>query len=104
LWLDRFNGDRGVLGRSVRLDGRAFEIVGVMAPSFDFPKAPSGRPVDFWSPIAEPIGNYYGRHYLKVVARMKEGVTLGQARADMARVAREVSDELPDLNRGHDAR
>jgi putative ABC transport system permease protein len=103
LWIDRFNGDRGVLGRTARLDGRPYVVVGVMGPTFDFPRAPSGDGVDFWAPLAEPIGNYRGRHFLYVVGRLKREISVEQAQSDMTRVTREIEAELPDLNRGHGA-
>ena len=104
LWSDRFGGDTRVIGRTVMLDERPFVVVGVMGAGFNFPSDPAIPSPDFWAPLAEPIQNYRGRHYLHVVARLKDGLSFEQAQADMARIARELSTELPDLNRGHDAR
>jgi len=104
LWRERFNGDANIVGRKVLLDDRPFEIVGVMPATFNFPPAVLSSRVDFWSPIAEPIRSYRGRHYLSVVARMKPDVSLGEAQADMDRVAHNLRAEFPQLNYGHAAR
>jgi len=104
LWRERFSSDVTVIGRTVLLDDRPFEVVGVMPATFTFPPAVLGARVDFWAPIAEPIRLYRGRHYLSVVARMQPEVSLEEAQADMERVARNLREEFPQLNYGHSAR
>jgi predicted permease len=104
LWRERFSSDVNVIGRKVLFDDRPFEVVGVMPATFSFPPAVLGSRVDFWSPIAEPIRSYRGRHYLSVVARMKPGVSLAEAQADIERVAHNLRAEFPQLNYGHSAR
>ncbi len=104
LWRERFGGDPGVIGRKILLDERPYEVVGVMPDAFNFPPSVLGSRVDYWSPIAEPIRFYRGRHYLAVVARMKPGVTFEQAQNDMVRIAGDLTKELPDLNYDHSAR
>jgi putative ABC transport system permease protein len=104
LWRERFGGDPGVIGRKILLDDRPYEVVGVMPDAFNFPPSVLGARVDFWSPIAEPIRNYRGRHYLTVVARMKPDVTLEQAQSDMLRVTADLTKQLPDLNYDQSAR
>jgi putative ABC transport system permease protein len=104
LWRERFSGDSGVMGRKVLLDDRPFEVVGVMPETFSFPPSALGARVDFWTPIAEPIRLYRGRHYLSVVARMKPEVSLETAQSDMDRVAHNLRTEFPELNYGHAAR
>jgi putative ABC transport system permease protein len=104
LWRERFNADAAVTGRKIMLDDRPFEVVGVMAESFSFPPMPLGAHADYWAPIAEPIRLYRGRHYLMVVARLKPDVSIGQAREDMDRVARDLRKQFPELNYGHETR
>jgi putative ABC transport system permease protein len=104
VWIDRYGGSRDAVGRIAVLDGRPFEIVGVMGPTFQFPRVPTGHAVDYWVPVAERLGSMRGRHFLTVVGRLKPFVTVEQAEADMARVTRDLATELPDLNRGHEAR
>ena len=103
LWRERFGADINIAGRRILLDERSFDVVGVMPETFNFPPVVLGNRVDYWAPIAEPIRNYRGRHYLYVVARLKRDVALDQARADMQRVAANLRNQFPDLNRGHEA-
>lgn len=105
LWQTQFGGDRDVLGRTIQLNGRPFTIVGVTAPEFN------GYTIDFqtlWVPItAYPDGDdlrrvgLRGRQWLMGIGRLKDGVTIDQARAEMARIARDLQREYPDDNRRH---
>jgi len=102
VWRERFGGSSEILGRTIQLNDQPFQVVGVMPQGFHFPLLPSAAQSDFWSPIAEPIRFYRGRHFLYVLARLKPEVTIEQARADMARVAESLRADLPELNRGHE--
>jgi macrolide transport system ATP-binding/permease protein len=105
LWQTQFGGDRSVLDRPVYLNGRPFTIVGVAAPAF------TGYSIDYqslWLPItAYPDGDdlgrvaLRGRQWLMGIGRLKPGVTIEQARADMARIGRDLEREYPDDNRRH---
>lgn len=100
LWRTRFGADTGIPGRTIQLNGVPHTVVGVMPASFEFPRGPAGAP-DIWTPIAEPIQLYRGRHYLSVVGRLKPGVTLAQAQADMDGIASRLEQEMPQFSRGH---
>jgi putative ABC transport system permease protein len=99
LWQRRFAGDRGVVGRQVSFDGNPRTIVGVMPPSFQF--AP------FWVTHAEvwvPLGlaartNNRGGQSLRAFARLRPGVTLEQARADLGAVTARLEREFPGTNK-----
>jgi putative ABC transport system permease protein len=104
LWRDRFAADQAIVGRTIRLNDRPFTVVGVMPPGFHFPRTPDDVATDIWTPIAEPIQLFRGRHFLRVVARMRPGVTIEKANQDMSLVAADLSRTLPDLNKGHGAR
>jgi putative ABC transport system permease protein len=97
LWRQRFGSDPAIAGRSIRLNDRPCTVVGVMPAAFHFP------PPDVWTPIAEPIHLYRGRHYLFVVARLKDGVTIQQAQAEMDAIAGRIAGELPQFSKGHGA-
>jgi putative ABC transport system permease protein len=103
LWRTRFAADPAIAGRSIQLNGDAYTVVGVMPADFRFPQGPGGAAPDIWTPIAEPIHLYRGRHYLFVVARLKDGVSLAQAQAEMDAVAGGIEKELPQFSRGHGA-
>jgi len=83
-WRRRFNADPNIVGQNLRLDGHLTPIVGVMPPSFLFPN----READLWCPI--PAGLSYGppreNNWFVVIGRLKPGVTVAQARANLATV------------------
>ena len=92
LWMNHFNGDRGVLNRRVEIDGTPHIILGVMPPSFDLTRGSE----DIWTPIAflPDDATKYGEHYLRVIARLRGGVTLEQAAAATVPAERELSTHL----------
>jgi len=97
LWQRRFGGDPSIVGRTIQLNGRAHEVVGVMGSAFRYPS----REVDLWAPLYIPPAALADRRdysYLSV-ARLKPGVTIAQARAHMATVAASLAREHPDTNR-----
>jgi putative ABC transport system permease protein len=95
-WRRRFNADPGVIGKNLRLDGRLYPIVGVMPPSFLFPD----READLWAPL--PPGLSYGRarenNWFVVTGRLKPGVTVAQARADLATIQAQLARQFPDTD------
>jgi putative ABC transport system permease protein len=91
-WRARFAGDRNIVGQTIRLDDKPMAVIGVMPASFQFPNAL----VEYWRPMGFTVDEQtrYGSHYLAVVARLKPGVTVESAGADLARAAREI-ESLP---------
>ena len=85
LWQRSFGSDPGLVGRSINLNGETHTVVGVMPSRFAFPSADT----QFWVPMAFTPEEALQRrsHYLRVVGRLDPGVALGQAQADMNRVA-----------------
>ncbi|HZS47352.1 MAG TPA: ABC transporter permease [Blastocatellia bacterium] len=99
LWQQRFGSDRSLVGKSITLDGKPFEVVGVMPPGFEFPT----RETDIWTPFevtSEFLSeNYRGSHFQQIVGRLKEGVTLQQARAEMDAIADQMAKQSPTIYR-----
>ncbi|HVT57129.1 MAG TPA: ABC transporter permease [Thermoanaerobaculia bacterium] len=94
LWQRRFRGDPRVVGKTLRLDGRLFEVVGVMPERFAFPEF-----AQLWKPLA--LGGEPGRRdarSLGGLARLAPGVTLGQAQRAMDGVARRLAAQYPATN------
>jgi putative ABC transport system permease protein len=94
-WRARFAGDRSVVGRQVRLDGSPFTVVGVVPREAQLLGASS-----MWAvrPLPrDPRARAF--HALRVIGRMKPGVTLETASADMARIAGDLAQEFPATNR-----
>jgi putative ABC transport system permease protein len=110
LWQRLFGGDPGIVGRQVLLDNTPTEVVGVMPAGFDFPVANT----ELWVPLglshtkppnpAIPTGRYRGYRILSVVGRLRPGVSLTQADADLAGVSRALEQQFPDVNRQMTAR
>jgi putative ABC transport system permease protein len=96
LWQRRFAGDERIVGQSVMLDGKSHTVVGVMPASFQFPDGETA----IWKPMAftaEDLNeDSRGSHYLNLIGRLKPGVTLEQAQADIASIARQMQQEHPD--------
>ena len=100
-WKRHFNGDPGVLGKSFtnHNTGIVSTVVGIMPPGF----APFyGDRIDLWQPINPANPRYAARqdHWLMPVARLKPGVTLAQAQAEMDVIARQLEQAYPATNKG----
>ena len=97
LWQSAFGGDPGIVGRTITLSGRNYDVVGVMPRAFFFP----GRDVQLWTPFAytrELIARSRWPHWLGVVGRLRPGVSLAQAQQDMNGVAAQLERQYPDTN------
>ena len=93
LWQSRYGGDRGIINREILLNAEKHTVVGVMPAGFHFLE----NDVRLWVPLAmdqEELANR-GGHYLQVVARLKPGVALSQAQADMTAVMRRIATDHP---------
>ncbi len=96
-WQRRFAGDPSVVGRTLNLSDTPFTIIGVLPPSFQF--APVGSP-DYWTTIIPQDYQIQRRnlHWLDTIARLKPGVSLERARAEMRGIAAQLEREYPDAN------
>ena len=104
-WQKHFGGDANVLGRTVMLDRRQHTVIGVMPAGFQFPI--QNDPIDFYVTIAEdaaypdgskPQTQQRGNHSLRAIARMKPGVTIAQAQADLEAIATALQKQYPESN------
>jgi putative ABC transport system permease protein len=99
-WLNRFHRDRAVLGRTIDLDSRSYTVIGVMPRSFEFP-VQVGRlnHTELWVPMSltpdERAEAHEGVWAYQMVARLKDGVAVQQAAADVERVAQLISRNFP---------
>lgn len=99
-WVRQFAADPGVLGRTVRLDGEAHEVVGVMPPRFAIPFG-----ADVWAPLAYDEATWAERErgYLLVMGRLAPGHTVATADAEFRSLAAQLSAEFPGTNRDRPA-
>jgi predicted permease len=98
LWESRFGSNPQAIGQTILINGDPFKLVGVMPLGYHF-----ADPDDqLWVPLAlsqADLANH-GSHYLRIVARLKSGVTLDQARSEMKSIAERVTEEYPQTNTG----
>ena len=95
LWVRRYNASPEIIGKAVRMNGESYTVAGVVPAGFDFPDR-----VDVWIPLALSRQDWQQRdsHFLEVVARLRDGVTLERARADMTAIAKQLEREHPESN------
>jgi putative ABC transport system permease protein len=98
IWQRRFGGDVNVLGRAIRLDEQTFRVVGVMPPSFRF--APFwATQAELWAPLRLVQPASRGAQGLRVFARLRSGVTIEQAQAQVSAITARLESEYPGSNR-----
>jgi predicted permease len=96
LWQRRFGGDAELIGRSIAMNGAQVTVIGVMPAWFSFPS----RATEYWVPANFTPQDLANRrsHFLGAVARLKPGVSLEQARAEMQTIAKRLEAEYPNTN------
>jgi len=95
LWQRRFGGDRTLVGKTIRLDDQDYTVVGVMPAKFDFPVA-----TELWTPLPFTAKDWNSRtsQQLDSVARLKPGVTVERAGAELDGIARRLEQMWPNTN------
>ena len=98
LWRERFGQDRSIVGRQVRLNGRPYEVIGVMPASFDF----TVDSEQLWVPVAFTPERkaQHDEHFLTIYGRLRDGVSAEQAQAELTRTAAGAREEFPARERG----
>ena len=96
LWQRRFGTDPGIVGRTIKLDAKDVTVIGVMRKDFRFPLI-----AELWVPLSLTPAQRADRasHTLQAVARLKPGVSLAQAAAEMTLIGRRLSASYPLTNR-----
>ncbi|MPZ17776.1 MAG: FtsX-like permease family protein [Luteitalea sp.] len=102
LWQQQFGGDRDIIGRAITLDRKPHTVVGVMPPRFDFPSECA-----LWVPLeyggefsATTTAHRYLHSVVPVLARLRPGVSLEAARAELRLLGRRLEERFPETNRG----
>jgi putative ABC transport system permease protein len=99
LWQRVFGGDSSILSRAITLNNRSYSVVGVMPTDFRLPDR-----AEIWVSAGQLSNGWQHRNNhpgLYAVARLKDGVTVEQARADLERIAASLANQYPDTNKGH---
>ncbi|MFN2475444.1 MAG: ABC transporter permease [Chthoniobacterales bacterium] len=104
-WKKRYGGDPNLLGRTIELDRRQYTVIGVLPPRFQFPI--EAEPLGYYVTIADdataseggtPQTQQRGSHSMQGIARMKPGVTVTQAQADLSAIAANLEKQFPETN------
>jgi putative ABC transport system permease protein len=95
VWRRRFGGDPSIVGRAVRLNGQPYTVVGVVADAVQF-----SRPAEIWtlSPPFPDVPALRAMRAFEVVARLKSGVTIAQAQAELGVIAERLARQYPEAN------
>ena len=99
LFQRRYAGDRELIGRAIHISGIPHTIIGVVPRELGF-----ARDIDVWLPWVANSNQSRGDRQLKVIARLKPGVTLDQASSEVGGVAAALEREFPSTNQGYGAR
>ena len=101
LWQRRFGGQAGIINQQLNFNNKSFTVIGVMPQNFQYPSR-----VEMWVPVGQLSGDVNwqqrGNHPgLYGVARLKPGITLDQAKAEMNNIAGNLEKQYPDSNAGN---
>ena len=104
MWQSRFGADPNIIGREIILDGRSKTVIGVLPASFQFQLA--DEQAEYWLPMdpTDDMNKQRGANYLQVLGRLKPGVTLSQADADMKSIAGRLEQQYREDNAGRSVR
>jgi len=97
LWQRWYGGNPDALGTTLRVDGVSSTLVGVVPPGFWFDQPEA----EVWVPLQIPESDLRSGRYLRVVARLNDGVTLEQARAESESIIAALAEEYPETNAGN---
>ncbi|MGH9747204.1 MAG: ABC transporter permease [Candidatus Acidiferrales bacterium] len=101
LWVRQFGSDPNILGKKIKIDGLSQTVVGVMGNDFDFPTS-----AQLWFPmtVTDKEKSLRNSHYVWPVARLRPGVSVEQAQAEMSAIQGRLQKDFPEEEKGWDAR
>jgi len=96
LWRSHFGADTGIVGKTIRLDGAPYTVIGVMPKGVQYPQS-----TELWTPLIIPREAVNDRSYsfLRIIARLKNGITTQQAQREMNLLAERLAHEYPKTNK-----
>ena len=95
-WKRQFNGDDRAIGSTVKYDDSVYTITGVLPPGMRYPL----RADIYYASLVQPHTTSRSGHNFRVIARLKDGVTVRQAEAEMAGIAKRLEEQYPESNAG----
>ena len=101
LWQRAFASDKNIVGRDITMSGRSHTVIGVMPPGWKFPvNVESSEYISALEPLVAPNVTQRGSSFLRIVGRMKPGVTMQRAEAELRTIANRLAQQYPDANTG----
>jgi predicted permease len=97
LWQEHFGSNPAIVGQNIKLDGQSYLVAGVMPATFQFPEF-----AQMWTPIAwtDKEKSVRGEHHSVVIARLKPGIDVTQAQAEMNTISSRLEQQYPEDNKG----
>jgi putative ABC transport system permease protein len=104
VWNDVLGADRSIVGRTIMLNSRPVRVVGVLPPGFEIPgvEADLFRPTG-WDPEDRAQVSFRRAHWMRVIGRLRDGVTPARANAELQTVVRQLQRDYPGTNTGMEA-
>ncbi|MGA9718708.1 MAG: ABC transporter permease [Acidobacteriaceae bacterium] len=98
LWRSKFSADPQIIGKAITLDGSPFTVLGVMPPAFNYPST-----VQVWTPaaLAPSAFDDYDHHWIRILGRLKPGVSLAEAQKAINAVEAQVAAAHPSTDSGN---
>ena len=101
LWQRRFGSRADLIGESITLDDRPVRVVGILPAAFRQPTENELVEADFWIPVTDELENENRQiHFFQLIARLRPGVTVERAQADMNTIAQRLAASYPDSSQG----
>ena len=99
MWRTTFRGDPNILGKSVTLDAKPFSVIGVMPADFSFPPQ-----TELWMPasISPAVYGDFEHRYIRVVGRLKPGISVADAQTRMNALERQIAAQHPQTDAGNE--
>ena len=96
-WQERFGADKGIIGRQLTLNGKPHTVIGVLPKDSSYDRSRT----EIWRPLAfEPKNMTRNFHWMRAYGKLKPGVTIEQARAEMSVIGARIEKQYPDSNKG----
>jgi predicted permease len=102
-WRAHLGSDPAVVGKTLTLDGQAYTVIGVLPSKYQYPIiSESDTPISLWTPLAltDKDRTVRSEHHYSTIARLKPGVTLQQAQAEMDNISKRLAEQYPGDDNG----